>query len=146
MSTAQRTSVKYLIFNGTTTGIANGSSQAYFCDNFQNMTLELTASAASTLTVKVVGSDLGREDNTNLSENYPVFSSADSITNPWSYISIVDLDSRTAIPGTTGTVYTAQAGTRKFNVETQWMTWFGLEISGYSAGWVRAKISFYDNR
>lgn len=109
MSTSQRTAQKYLVFNGTTTGIANGSSVAYYCDDFQNMTLELTASAGSTLTVKVVGSDLGREDSTSLSDQYPVFSSPDTIANPWSYLSMVDLDSRTAIPGSTGTTYTAQA-------------------------------------
>lgn len=77
---------------------------------------------------------------------YPVFTSADSVTNPWSYISMVNLDTRVAIPGSTGTTYTAQSGTRKFNVETNQLTWFGIEISGYSAGGVRVKIAFTDNR
>lgn len=146
MSTSQRTWLKYLVFNGTTTGIANGSSSAYLADDFQNIVLEVTASANTTLTIKVVGSNYSPEDNTSLTEEYPNFGAADSQTNPWSYISIIDLDSRTAIPGSTGTTYTAQAGTRKFNIETNQVRWIGLEISGYSAGSVRALLSMVDNR
>lgn len=110
------------------------------------MVLEVTASANTTLTIKVVGSNYSAEDATSLTEEYPNFGAADSQTNPWSYISIIDLDSRTAIPGSTGTTYTAQAGTRKFNIETNQVRWIGLEISGYSAGSVRALLSMVDNR
>lgn len=146
MSTSQRTATRYLIFDGTTTGISNGSSIAYFADDFKNAVLEVTAQAGSTLTIKVVASNFSREDNTNPDEDYPNFGAADSITNPWSYISMVDLDTRAAITGSTGYSYAAAGGTKKFNIETDQMKWFGVEISGLSAGGARVQISFVDNR
>ena len=106
-------------------------------DDFQNIVLEVTATAATTLTIKVVGSNYSPEDNATLTEEYPDFGAADSITNPWSYISMIDLDTRTAIPGSTGYTFTAAAGTRKFNIETNQVRWIGLEISSRSAGGVR---------
>lgn len=59
---------------------------------------------------------------------------------------MIDLDTRTAIPGSTGYTFTATAGTRKFNIETNQVRWIGLEISGRSAGGVRALLTFVDNR
>ena len=53
MGTAQRTAVDYAIFNGTTTGVSNSNSSPFFCDDFRNAVLEVTATAGSTLTIRV---------------------------------------------------------------------------------------------
>lgn len=151
MGTSQRTSQKYLLFAGSAAsgsvpaGNANTTTIAYFNDDFRNAVLEITASAAVNLTIKVVGSNLSDVNSTSATEQYPVFTNADSVTNPWSYLQIVDLNTGNFIPGTTG-VALSVAGTYKYEVNVNAIRWVGLEISSYVAGNIKASISLTDNR
>ena len=146
MGTSQRTATEYAVFNGTTTGIANWNSSPVFCDDFRNAILEFTAIAGSTLTIKIKWSNFSRVDTQTTAENIPNFASADSVTNPWSYMQGINLADGSLIAGTTGFTYTASAGTNKIEVNANQVRWLGVEIAGLSAGGIKAKWTLSDNR
>lgn len=146
MGTSQRTATEYAVYNWTTTGVANWTSTPVFCDDFRNAILEFTATPATTLTIKIKWSNFSRVDNTNLSENIPNFASADSVTNPWSYMQSINLADWSLIAGATGFTYTASAGTNKIEVNCNQVRWLGVEIAGLTAGWIKAKWTLSDNR
>lgn len=134
MGTSQRTATEYAVFNGTTTGVTNSNSSPVFCDDFRNAVLEFTATAATTLTIRIKGSNFSRVDTTTTAENIPDFAVADSVTNPWSYLQGINLADGSLIAGSTGFTYTASAGTNKIEVNCNQIRWLGVEISSRSAG------------
>lgn len=151
MGTSQRTLQRYLAYAGSAAsgdvpaGNANTTTKAYFCDDFRNAVIEITASNPVSLTIKVVGSNLSDVNSTSAADQYPVFTNADSQTNPWSYLQIVDLNTGNFIPGTTG-VAIATAGTYKYEINVNEIRWMGIEISSYVSGNIKASVTFTDNR
>ncbi len=151
MGTSQRTAQRYLLFAGATAvgdvpaGASNESTKAYFNDDFRNSVLEITASNPVSLTIKVVGSNISDVNTTSATETYPNFAVADSVTNPWSYLQIVDLNTGVFSTGSTGVAITT-AGTYKYEVNVNAVRWVGLEISGYVSGSIKASITLTDNR
>lgn len=146
MGTSQRTATEYAVFNWTTTGVSDSNSSPVLCDDFRNAVLEFTATAGTTLTIKIKGSNFSRVDTTTTAENIPNFASADSVTNPWSYVQGINLADGSLIAGATGFTYTASAGTNKIEVNCNQLRWLGVEISGRSAGGIKAKWTLSDNR
>ena len=132
------------MFDGKTT---TGFSQAYLGEDFRNAVVEITVTGATpTVLLKFIGSNLSPVNSTAVaSSQYPVFSNADSATNPWSYIEVQDLADGSSKTGSTGVTLSA-AGTSKYEFNTNGMRWFGLQLATMTTATVSATLSFYDNR
>lgn len=104
---------------------ANGNTEAFQIAPYQSVTLTLRSPATTVAVVKIQHS---------LANTQPDFTAAASDTNPWSYLSSIDLaDTGSVVGGATG--YTI-AGPDCTNIiaSTDTSRWLAFEVSGYTAG------------
>ena len=115
--------------------VATAVSKPILTMDYRNQELTLVGVGATvTATVKVMGSDDPSVD----------FSVASSPTNSWSYLNIVDMDTRAATNGSTGAVLSA-AGTKQYEINCNTKRWMALELT-WTAGAITAKIAQSDNK
>ena len=74
----------------------------------------------------------------------PLFGSAQSVTNMWDYIEVIDLEDGTAYDGDTGIVVSGD-DYRLFQVNTDGLKYFNAEVSARSEGEVTIKAIFFSN-
>lgn len=142
MGTSQRNSVPYLVFNGKTD---DGYSSPLFAQDFRNAVVEITAiGSGATTTVSFWGSNLSDVISGAKAAGYaPDFSASNSAINPKSLIQNVTLADGTPVDGT---VTIGAAGTYKYEVNTNYLRWFGLQLASTSNATVTATVTFTDNR
>lgn len=142
MGTSQRNSVPYLVFNGAT---ANAYSSPLFAQDFRNAVVEITIlGAGATTTVSFWGSNLSDVISGAKAAGYaPDFSAANSAINPKSLIQNVTLSDGSPVDGT---VTLGAAGTYKFEVNTNYLRWFGLQLASTANATITATVTFTDNR
>jgi len=117
---------------GNHTFTVQGSQEACFVDGFNVDTLELFSDEATNdFTVKLVGS---------VQEDKPNFNVAQSETNRWDYVQSVELNDGNIIDGSIGIVVSG-AIKKILEVNVNRLRWFGLIVSGYTAGDLTAFIS-----
>ena len=121
-----------LLLNGAT---ASAVSSALLTMDHRNQELTVVGVGGTvTATVKVMGSDDLDVD----------FTAPSTATNSWSYLNIVDMDTRAATNGSTGCVLSA-AGTKQYEVNCNTKRWMALELT-WTAGTITAKITQSDNK
>lgn len=128
-----RTSTSQTILDAV---VATGSGRAILVQDFKNVVFSFGTAGSATLTVKFQGSN---------EEICPDFSAAQSVTNMWDYIEVVDLQSGTPVAGDTGL---AVAGTDDFrNVEANFngMRWVCATVTARIGGSVTVKVRLFDN-
>ena len=91
---------------------------------FRHVMLTLIADDSANFTIQFQGS---------YSETVPDFAAAQSPTNRWDYVAVVDLESRTSIDGDTGVAISAD-DVRQYEVNTNGLKWFCARITTYGAG------------
>lgn len=102
----------------TTTGAAHNVA------DFRNVGITVGTSAASG-TLKFVCS---------MSETAPVFSTAQSSTNRWDYVEIIDLQDGASIDGDTGLTLANTTDVRQFELNTNNLRWCTAILSPWTAG------------
>jgi hypothetical protein len=112
---------------------ANGVGTAVQVTNFGTVLIQIGSINNGACTVKFQGS---------LGQIAPNFNSGKTVANHWDYISAYDLNSSTGYIGSTGIVF---AGTdvnniRNIIINTDAIDWINVEVSGYSAGKITAKV------
>lgn len=111
-----------------------GVGEAFLAENYQDLQLMLATDGGgdANLTAKVQGSN---------QETEPDWTSAQSVTNLWDYIAVVDLNnSSNVLVGDTGFVVAGADDYRLFEVNTNRVRWINVIITARSAGELTAKL------
>ncbi len=109
---------------GTGTHTYRLKGKAIFVADYRHSVLHLTFSTSPTMTVKVQGS---------ISESAPDFNAAQSITNKWDYIEVIDLQNGSAIDGDTGIACAGTADDRVLEINVNGLTWITVNITSTTA-------------
>jgi len=95
--------------------------------------------AGDTIKVKVAGS---------VSEDAPTFSSAQSVSNQWDYVQIIDLEDGNTIDGDAGVTITEADDVKQFAINIDGLNWISVEvdtISDTSSTSVTSEIKLYND-
>jgi len=124
---------------GTHTFTMHDIGNNIFVDDFRQAVLSFDTDGGSdaAMTVKLQGS---------ISEDCPDFSAAQSPTNQWDYIQMVDLQDGGLVDGDTGFAVATADDNRLFEVNVNALRWINCIISGWTAGEITVKVKLYDNR
>ncbi len=116
--------------SGTNTWLRQGAGKHIYVGDFQDIvvTFDTDGGADAALTVKFVGS---------VSLDAPDFDKAQSTTNQWDYVEVVDLEDGSAIDGDTGVAVAGADDHRQLAVNVDNLNWFGAIISGRTEGEVK---------
>jgi len=113
---------------------ATGVGITFDVREYRNCVVTIAGANSSNLTVKCQGS-LGIEDTSvNAQITAPTFSSAQSVTNPWDYTQIVDLEDGSSIDGDTGVAFSGSNDVRNFEVNINNLNFINFNVTARSAG------------
>lgn len=118
---------------------ATGPSKTILCSDFRNAVIAVTAAANTTLTIKFAGA---------IGETAPDFSAAQSATNRYDFVEVIDLQDGSAIDGDTGVLIdntTVAVNNRMFEVNTNALDYVCVIVTAYTDGNVSASITLTDN-
>lgn len=108
--------------------------------DYQKITVTVATASSANLTVKFQGALPAADEY-----SYPDFNAAQSVTNMWDYIEIIDLEDGAAIDGDVGI---APAGTddfRIFQLNTEGLAYINAVVTARSAGSVTVKGMAFNN-
>ena len=114
------------------TGIGNNIN----VKDWRHIIVPIATSNSANLTVKAVGS---------LSETCPTFSSAQSVTNMYDFIEMVDYQSGSLITGDTGIVFSGTDDYRLVELNTNGLEWINFRVTAYAAGKLTIKVVGFQN-
>jgi len=115
-----------------TTGI--GTPQ--FVSDFRNCVISFATASSGNLTVKVQAA---------IGATCPDFSSAQSATNMWDYVQVVDLNTGVPIDGDTGISVSGTDDFRQFEVNINAVDWLNCVVTARVAGNVTVQATLTDN-
>ncbi len=120
---------------------ATGTSLLVDVRDFDKITFAIVTATGSTLEYKFQGAiDLPEEGVGN-----PVdFSAASSVTNPWDYLDVIDVEDGASIDGDTGVSITTTAETRLFTVNVEGLSYVAITVTARSAGSITAWAEGYN--
>lgn len=123
---------------GTHTFTMHDIGNSIFCQDFRNAILSFDTDGGSdaAMTVKLQGS---------LQESAPDFSAAQSTTNQWDYITMIDLEDQSSIDGDTGFAVATADDHKQFEANINGMNWINCIISGWTEGEITVKVRLYNN-
>lgn len=108
-------------------------------EDFRNAVFSFATDGGGTadLTVKFAGS---------IQDVAPDFSAAQSVTNHFDYIEVVDLQNGTAIDGDIGISVAGADDYRMFEANVNGLKWICPVVTSYTAGSVTVKVSVFSNK
>ena len=109
---------------------ATGASNTIPVSDFNVICIALHGDATADMTVKVCGS---------IADTAPTWTSAQSLTNSWDYVSCVDIEDNAVIAGDTGIVFSG-ADDRMLEVNVNALKHVALRITTWTAGSLTAYI------
>lgn len=118
---------------------ATGASAVIPCSDFRNAVIQVSAPANSTFTIKFAGS-IG---NSSFDAT-----AAQSTTNIYDFVEVIDLQDGSAIDGDTGVTIdntTAAVNCRLFEVNTNSLDYVAVVVTAYTDGSASASITLTDN-
>ena len=121
---------------GTGTHTYNLKGKAIYTGDWAHNIIHLTFSSTPTMTIKVQGSII---------EATPDFNAAQSITNQWDYIEVIDYQDGAAIDGDTGIACAGTADNRIFEVNVNGLTWVTVAITAWTAGKLGIALKSYND-
>ena len=122
---------------GTHTFTMHDIGNTQLVEDFRNLIMQLDTADSADFVVKFQGS---------VSKDEPDFSAAQSPTNSWDYVEVVDTNSGATIPGDTGIVLSGTDDHRRLTVNTDHLRWINAIISGYTAGIITLTLKPADNQ
>jgi len=133
--------VEYTILdaaNSATTG------KTIWCGDYRHaiITIDTDGGGTADMTVKIQGSD-GKSADDPLSP--PDFSSAQSVTNRWDYLQLMDQQDGSFIDGDTGWSVSGADDHRRFMVNVDGVKWITATITDHSAGAVTVSITLFND-
>jgi hypothetical protein len=107
------------------------------CGDFTHAVISLNTDSSANLTVKFAGS---------IAETAPVFTDAQSVSNPFDYIQVKDLEDGSSIDGDTGIAPAGTDDQRMFEVNINALQYLTAVVTARSAGSVTATVRLYNNQ
>ena len=104
-------------------------------EDFETLVVSVDTANSANLTVKAVGS---------IAESVPDPTSAQSITNRYEYILMVDLQNAVPLDGDTGVVFTGSDGHRLFTVNVSGLKFITFYVTARSAGDVTVRLKPFE--
>lgn len=114
---------------------ATGIGTPMYVGDVQNIVIAFHTASSTNATTKLKGS---------ISKGRPTFGSAQSPTNSWEFIEVIDLEDGSAIDGNTGIVQSGTDFNRYYKVNVDALTWIVLDVTTYSAGAITAIAKGYN--
>jgi len=115
---------------------AAATGKAHFVENADKMVFEFATASSANLTVKFQGS---------ISDTQPDFSAAQTASNHWDYIEVIDLEDGSAVDGDTGIVLAGTDDFRLFSANVDGLRWVCATITARSAGTLTLKVKTFVN-
>lgn len=116
---------------GSGTHTFNLKAKNIMCEGFEHMKFSLNTANSANLTIKFVGSD---------AEDCPNFDAAQSPTNRWDYVDVIDIEDGASIDGDTGIALSGTDDNRSFAVNTDSLRWFSAVITAWTAGTIEMRV------
>lgn len=104
---------------------ATGTGTALLVEDYDHIVLTLDTASSASGTVKF---------QISMQDDFPDFSAAQSVTNQWDYVEIVDLEDGTIIDGDTGVALAGTDDHRHFEANISGARWICATITAYAAG------------
>jgi len=121
---------------GTGTQTLDLKGRVIYTGDHTTVNIMFNFASTPTMTLKVQGSS---------KLDTPDFYAAQSTTNRWDYMEIVDLEDGTIIDGDTGIACSGSADNRIIQVNTNGLSWVTLAVTAWTAGKLGAYATLYDN-
>lgn len=134
---SNRDAKTYSVF---TAQAATGESNAIFSRDFRNAVVTINTTGSANMTIKFQGAIIGVDGAAA-----PDFGSAQSSTNQWDYVQVVDLQSGSQIDGDTGIVLTGTDDHRVVEFNTNHLDYISVQVSAYSAGTLVSDVTLSNN-
>lgn len=115
---------------------ATGIGNNVFVADFRNADFSFATAGNANLTIKVQGA---------VGETCPDFGSAQSATNAWDYVQVVDLQNGNPVDGDSGISVAGVDDVRLFAVNIDSLDWLNCVVTAYAAGNVTVKATLTDN-
>ena len=117
---------------------ASGIGTPIFVADATEIKIHLDVNAAGDGTIKFQGSD---------TDALPTFSSAQSPTNKWDYVEVIDNEDGASIDGDTGVTLAGAAANQNFTVNVDALTWLCARLTTYTAGeWTVTATQYNESR
>lgn len=116
---------------------ATGQGLTPLVENFKTVVFSVTGHGTTpTSTVKFFTSDNALP---------PDATAAQSVTNAWDYVQVVDLQNGTAVAGDTGVAFVGTGDTRRFELNLNGARWCGAVVTAISGGSVTVLMRAFAN-
>lgn len=116
---------------GTGTHSLHLKGRAILTEGYEHLKLGLNTTGSTNLTIKFQGSD---------SDDAPDFNAAQSSTNGWDYLDVLDSEDGSSIDGDTGIPLSGSADNRQFTVNQDSVRWVSAVITAWTAGTVNLEL------
>lgn len=124
----------YTIFNAKA---ATGAGSVIPCGDFTHAIISFNTASSANMTVKFAGS---------IAETAPDFSAAQSVSNPFDYIQVKDLEDGSSIDGDTGIALAGTDDNRTFEMNINALQYLTAIVTAYAAGSVTVTVRLYNNQ
>jgi hypothetical protein len=115
---------------------ATGIGQNILVKDFRHLVVAIRTADSANLTVKAVGS---------IEETAPNFAVAQSVSNMYDFMEMVDLQSGAKVTGDTGISFSGTDDYRLFEVNTNGLQWLNFRVTARSAGSVTVDLMAFNN-
>lgn len=115
---------------------ATGIGTAQYIEDWKIVLLQFATASSANMTVKF---------QISYSDTCPDFSAAQSVSNHWDYVNVVDLQPGTAIAGDTGIALSGTDDFRNLELNTNGAKWLNAVVTAYAAGSVTVKMKGVNN-
>lgn len=117
---------------------ANGVGNIIDVSDFRNAVISVATDggADAALTVKFAGA---------ISDDSPTFTSAQSVTNMFDYIQVIDLEDGSSVDGDVGFSVATADDYKQYEVNINALKWFAAVVSGRTEGEVTVKMKVFTN-
>lgn len=133
-----RKSVEYTILNAKG---ATGAGVAILCEDFRHCVFSIATDGGSdaALTVKFQGAI------SSVSNASPAFGSAQSVTNMWDYVEVMDLEDGAAIDGDTGVAVASADDYRLLEANINGLKYLNAVVTARTEGEVTIKVKMFND-
>lgn len=114
-----------------TTGVGTSIDVA----DHRHLMIEIATASSANLTVKCQGA---------IGDTAPDFATAQSASNVWDYIAMVDLQNGQPVEGDTGFSVAGTDDVRLFEINTNGLNWLNFNVTARTAGSVTIKVKQFN--
>lgn len=124
----------YTILNAKAT---TGAGLAIYCGDYTHAIISFNTASSANMTVKFAGS---------IANTAPDFAAAQSVSNPFDYIQVKDLQNGSSIDGDTGVALAGTDDQRMFEMNINALQYLTAIVTAHAAGSVTVTVRLYNNQ